>query len=164
MLVFLTEAERRIALMTAEARENGSRALGCRDRFGACDPNGTRNRMGCCGELAVAKTLGLPMSLSVNTFKEEPDFWYYGIPLEVRTSEWDGTPLFFRKGDNPEAVFVHVVQVEAECRFRINGWAYGHEIRDFGELSGDPSRPRFPALKKNQLKPLLDLLHVATTY
>lgn len=164
MVITLTSAERRIALLAAENRQLGSRTLGCRDRFGASDPHGTRNRMGCCGELAVAKALGLPMQLSVNTFKNEPDFWYYGLPLEVRTSERQGTPLFFRTGDNPQAVFVHVTQIEPETRFRINGWAYGHDIRDYGALSGDPTRPRFPALKPDQLSKLVDLMYQATQF
>lgn len=164
MLITLTTAEKQIAMLAAESRQTGSLALGCRDRFGASDPQGTRNRMGCCGELAVAKALGLPLQLSVNTFKDEPDFWYFGIPLEVRTSERQGTPLFFRTGDNPDAIFVHVTQVVEETKFHINGWAYGHSIRDNGSLSGDPSRPRFPALKPDQLNSLDNLFYQATQF
>lgn len=164
MIVNLSNAEQRIVGLFAELREEGSRTLGCTDRFGAHDPTGDRNRMGCGGELAIAKLLGLPLRLSVNTFKAEPDFWFYGIPVEVRTSEREGTPLFFRTGDNEKAVFIHVRQTIPYRQYIVKGWAWGWGILENGELSGDPRRPRFPALKETQLRPILDLIQVATKY
>lgn len=146
MVIRLEEAQREIALFYAEKRFYESARLGCKDKFGCKDPDNKLGRAGACGELAVAVFLGLPLKLTVNTFKSEPDFTYRSWPIEVRTSIKPGTPLFVRDGDKDQAVFIHLTELEHTWEYRINGWRKGWEVRRYGEKTGDPRRPLMPAM------------------
>lgn len=78
---------------------------------------------GACGELAVAKFLGIYWNGSVNTFKA-PD-----LPngIQVRTRSKHDYDLIVRTGDPDNERFILVT---GRCpEFRIQGWLYGRDAK-----------------------------------
>lgn len=76
--------------------------------------------LGACGELAVAKALGVYWPGVLGSF-EVPDVG----TIQVRTTDRPGGSLILHKDDPDNDPFVLVVGSNRE--FRIVGWLYGHE-------------------------------------
>lgn len=88
---------------------------------------------GACGEMAVARFLGLYYSGHVNTFKVGGDV---GI-LQVRTRSDHEYDLLIRPDDNENEMFMLVTGTAPE--FRLQGWLWGHEARrtEWWQTHGD---------------------------
>jgi len=101
-------------------RQLSALKAGLRDRHGINPEDGWRVHVeGACGELAVAKFLGMYWDGSVDTFKSIPDLG----PVEIRTRSKHTYDLIVRKDDDPSKVFIHVTGRVPE--FRIHGWLRG---------------------------------------
>jgi hypothetical protein len=127
---------------TCESRKQGlgddnSRGLWCDD-------------LGACGEIAVAKWLGIKYIASVNTFHEYHDVG----PLEVRAASRDSDRLILREKDKRVAdrPFVLIVK-RAPCLYRIVGWAYASGLfrEEFYTNFGVENREWVYAIPQNLL-------------
>lgn len=97
---------------------------GCGDRHGIDPEDGWRAHIeGACGELAVARFLGMYWDGSTNTFRSRPDLG----PVEVRTRSRESYDLIVRKDDDPLKIYVHVTGRAPE--FRVRGFIRGADAR-----------------------------------
>lgn len=72
-------------------------------------------------ELAVARSLGIAnFKHTVNTFKDEPDIDWNGLPIEVKRTSWIDGHLIVTPGDRDIDIAVLVL---GDCpKFRVFGW------------------------------------------
>jgi len=88
--------------------------------------DGTRDHiLGACGEIAVAKFLGVYSSLSINEFGK-PDIHVNNVSIEVRHRASTDHDLIVRRRDNPSSVFVLTRGMPPSIQ--IVGWNIGREI------------------------------------
>lgn len=78
---------------------------------------------GACGEMAVAKALGMYWGGSVNTFKASGDVG----KLEVRTRSSDDYELLVRKDDADDATYILVTGTAP--RYTVHGWLRGRDAK-----------------------------------
>jgi hypothetical protein len=121
----LTESEVRMAVAVGVQRHIESLKKGLPDKHGHSGPGWDLHIEGACGELAVARFLGLYWDGSVNTFKDGGDVQQY----QVRTSPQHTHRLIIREDDDPDAIFFFVTGM---CpRYKIRGWIRGRDaMRD----------------------------------
>ena len=119
--IVLTESEITIASTVGIKRQLECIRNKLQDKHGHDGAGWNLHVEGACGELVVAKALGLYWDGSVNTFKTGDD-----VPgLQVRTRSKDWYELIIRKDDDPDAKFVLVTGV---CPvYRIHGWMLGSD-------------------------------------
>lgn len=79
---------------------------------------------GACGEMAVAKALGVFWSASLNTFKSGGDI---GNRIQVRTRSKDYYELIVRDDDDPDHIFILATGLSPV--FKIHGWILGRDAR-----------------------------------
>lgn len=96
--------------------------------------------IGCVGELAVAKVIGVSWTGSVDTFKTEADL---GSNIQVRHRSNPAYDLIVRENDNDDDIFI-LSRGMPPGAIEISGWIRGRDakkkewIRDFGNF-GKPS-------------------------
>lgn len=95
---------------------------GLSDAHGFSGDGWSEHIEGACGELSLAKHLGVYWDGSVNTFKK-PD-----LPgIQVRTRSRDDYDLIVRKGDRDDEIFVLVT---GRCpTYTIRGWILGGDAK-----------------------------------
>ena len=80
-------------------------------------------------ELAFCNFQKAPWKPNVNGFHKEPDLWLQGVAWEVRSSKFRRAGLWVHpENDRLERAFALVVQL-SDANFRMEGWAYGEEVR-----------------------------------
>jgi hypothetical protein len=87
----------------------------------------SNNLVGCCGEMAVAKWLGVPWDATVDGFKAVAD----QSGLEVRTRTKDYYELFLRPRDPVARKYILVTRRSPHI-YMLRGWAWGGEVMDKG--------------------------------
>jgi len=95
------------------------------DRHGADPDRGWQNHVeGACGEAAYALARGLPVELTIGTFRQQADF---GDKCEVRTRSKHHYDLIVRRDDDPQKYYVLVTGVAPT--YRVHGWISGADAR-----------------------------------
>jgi hypothetical protein len=116
-------------------------------------------RLGCMGEIAVARHLGITWEGTVNTFHTRPDVG----PFDVRTTNRRNGCLIIRDNDDPDVpvVLVYGSGTNDDPVMWLVGWMYGRDARR-PEWLRDPhgKRPSWfvPAAK---LRPIPDTVRSA---
>lgn len=108
---------------------------------------------GACGELAVAKALGMYWPASINSF-HKPDL----EGIQVRLSRSERPYLIVQKNESPEDKFVLVTGTVPH--FRVIGWAFGRQVKNPLHLTSFQGRPEVYALPLSQLTPIMELKNV----
>lgn len=128
------------------------------------EPHERPHVVGKCGEVAVAKALGVPVDFNINDGDCGVDLWCCGSSVQVKTS-WKnyGTKLINtdRIGDSAYFVFCtwHAAREDFHNQVFVHGWC----ARDTVLASNKAVSPRPFASHLNyeilssKLKPLLDL-------
>lgn len=113
---------------------------------------------GACGEMALAKALGIYWDGSVGTWKADD---LPGIQVRTRSKhEWD---LLIRPGDDVAARWVLVTgKISPAGKYLVHGWIYGHEARqdEFKQTYGGRSPAWF--VPQSRLRPIETLQTEAT--
>jgi hypothetical protein len=114
--VNLTNTELMSAAMTGVIRQVASLRDGRKPGFGCADDNNWQIHIeGACGEMAVAKALGIYADLRVDSFKA-PD-----LPgIQVRTRSKHAYELIVRKNDSDNDLFILVTGVNG--KYWVRGW------------------------------------------
>lgn len=85
----------------------------------------SKHFLGACGELTVAKAMGVHWPASVNTFKSAPDI----LPnIEVRHRLKHDHDLIVRQDDNPDSVYV--LSTGDPPDMQVVGWIEGRKAMD----------------------------------
>jgi hypothetical protein len=105
---------------------------------------------GACGEMAVAKLLGLFWDGSVNTWKAND------LPgLQIRTRSRHDYDLIVRPGDSEDATWVLVT---GRCpEYRVHGWIVGRDARRAEWLRTYGGRPAAYFVPASELRPVGEL-------
>lgn len=148
-VVQLSPAEIVIATTVGAMRHSEALHSGRRERHGSTsDQDGlSKHVLGACGELAVAKVLGLYWGGDVCTFKA-PDVG----GVQVRTRSRDDYDLIVRPGDADDEVFVLVTG--SPTRLWVRGWIYGRDAKRPEFLQGYGGRPAVWFVPVDQLRPM----------
>lgn len=121
--VVLTVEERDAAVEYGEGRDRRAAAHGWKDRIG--HDFGTHPR-GRCGEVAVAKLLGLHANEDWDAFKRGGDVAGY----EVRTDNRYAGRLVFRPADPPGRIYILAVPMRKDLLpWRVWGWILGQDCK-----------------------------------
>jgi hypothetical protein len=123
---------------------------GLKHKYGMSTAGWTESIEGACGELAVAKALGIYWDGSVNTFKA-PDVGN----LQVRTRSKDHYDLIVRPEDKSEDVFVLVTGVCPD--YVVHGWTTGADAKQGCYLQTYGNRPPAYFVPKDRLSPIEEL-------
>lgn len=146
--VLLSWHEVAIASHVGWMRQIASLKSGLRDQHGYSGCGWTEHCEGACGELVVAKTLGIYWDGSVNTFKN-PD-----LPgnIDVRTRSRDDYELIVRPNDNDHSRFVLVT---GRCpKYRIVGWLHGDQAKQPEWLKNHGGRESAYFVPHSELQPI----------
>ena len=141
MLITLSDAERQIVLKEAERRQDYNNSRNIKGRNGGVEDGDLAlhyHKIGCAGEMAVAKYLGLKdyLFLDIAPLKGSCDLPYH-IDVKTRQRSWHN--LIVQKDDAMSKNF-WLVTIENK-RINLEGWIYGHEaFRD--EYIKDPAGGR----------------------
>ena len=123
---------------------------GLKHKYGMVTAGWTEGIEGACGELAVAKVLGIYWDGSVNTFKS-PDVG----DLQVRTRSKDHYDLIVRPEDSSSEIFVLVT---GTCpSYAVHGWIRGADAKQREFLKDYGNRPPAYFVPKNRLRPIEEL-------
>lgn len=106
---------------------------------------------GACGEMAVAKALGMYYGGSVNTFKTGADVGAF----EIRTRSRSDYDLLVRPDDKEDAVFIHVTGQAP--KFYVHGWLKGSEAKQPQWLQTYGGRDPAYFVPAKYLKPIDEL-------
>jgi hypothetical protein len=125
--IMLTTYEMAMAAKCGATRNICAMIKGCSNAYGLEEDYGWGKHIeGACGEIAVAKALGLFWSPTVNTFGSEPDI---KPDIEVRTRSRHDYELTIRPKDDQARRFVLVTGVAPT--FVVRGYCIGaHARRD----------------------------------
>lgn len=123
--------EAAMASEVGRMRHLASIKAGLQDAHGCTSEGWSEHIEGACGEMAVAKMLGIYWDGSVNTFKSND------LPgLQIRTRSKDDYDLIVRKHDADDSIFVLVT---GRCpSYTVRGWARAGDVkkqefeRDYG--------------------------------
>lgn len=146
--ITLTWQEAAMASEVGRLRQLASIKAGRQDRHGFAGDGWDVHIEGACGELAVAKRLGVYWDGSIDNFGG-PD-----IPggLQVRTRSQHGYELLIRPGDSDTAVWVLVT---GRCpNYRVRGWLRGSEARQPRWLKSHGNRPAAYFVPTSALHPI----------
>lgn len=121
------------------------------DRHGYEGDGWSEHIEGACGEIAVAKALGLYWNGSVDTFKLGDD-----VPgLQVRTRSRDTYELIVRPNDPDDATWVLVTG--RTPMFWIRGWIFGRDAKRQEWMQNHGGRPSAYFVPHVALRPLHEL-------
>jgi hypothetical protein len=103
-------------------RHLASIKAGLQDAHGFTGDGWSEHIEGACGEMAVAKSLGIYWDGSVNSFSADD------LPgLQIRTRSRDHYDLLVRRSDRDDAVFVLVT---GRCpNYVVHGWARAGDVK-----------------------------------
>ena len=104
------------------ARHLSALRQGLNDKYG-CDGGWQVHIEGACGEVAVAKALGVYWDGSVNTFSSRGDVGKF----QVRTRSRSDYELIVRDNDDPLSAYILVTGKSP--RFTVKGWIVGADCR-----------------------------------
>ena len=157
MIIKLQPYEWAMAASVGMRRNMSAIADGRPDQHGFIGEGWGVHIEGACGEMAVAKALGVYWDGSVNTFKG-PDVG----SIQVRTRSEDYYGLLVRAKDADDDVFVLVTGRSPE--FVIRGWLRGSEAKREEWLSSHGGRPPAYFVPQERLRPIGELhgLHHVT--
>lgn len=119
----LTPAEMLLAATTGVHRNVAAIRRGLPDVAGHSGSGWDLHVEGACGEMAVAKHLGLFWNGSINTFRSGNDVGAW----QVRTRSRADYDLVVRPNDKPENIFILVIGIAPV--FDIIGWISGSDAR-----------------------------------
>ena len=126
------------------------------DRHGCKPEDGWNMHVeGACGEMAVAKALGVYWSGSVDTFKVGGDVG----SLQVRTTRYPDGKLIVRNSDRDTDVFLLVTGENGH--YFVRGWLFGSECKRKEWHDNPGSREPAFFVPQTALNPL-DTLHSAS--
>ena len=109
---------------------------------------------GACGEIAVAKALGIYWNGSINTFKN-PDL---GTNLQIRTRSQHNWDLIVRPTEPNNHHYILVTGTSSDPEgFRIHGYITGSEAKQPQWLADHGSRPTAYFVPSTALHPLAQL-------
>jgi hypothetical protein len=152
MKVTLSNSELYLAAQIGIARQMEAMRQGKPDCHGFDGIEGwTVHIEGACGEMAVAKVLGIFWNGSLNTFKTEADV----LDLEVRTRSKDYYELLVRENDNDDAIFILVTG--RAPNFNVVGWLKGKEAKQSRWRKTHGGRPPAYFVPHKELAPIDDL-------
>lgn len=122
--ITLTAHEMLLASDVGRMRQISSLRRGLADAHGYSGDDGwTAHIEGACGELVVAKLLGLYWDGSVNTFQRGGDV----ADLQVRTRSKHYYELIVRPNDKDDARFILVTGIAPV--YRVRGWILGRDAK-----------------------------------
>jgi hypothetical protein len=123
---------------------------GKQDRHGYEGEGWSEHIEGACGELAVAKLLGVFWDGSVNTWKS------CDLPgLQIRTRSRPDYDLIVRPSDDSDSPWVLVT---GKCpKYAVRGWILGRDAKKQGWLRTYAGRPAAYFVPSNALRPLNEL-------
>ena len=132
--VTLTWHEAAMASHVGWMRQLAAIKAGKQDCHGYDGEGWSEHIEGACGEMAVAKFLGVYWDGSVNTWKAND------LPgLQIRTRSRHDYDLIVRPGDDDQAVWVLVT---GRCpEYRVHGWITGSEAKRAEWLRNYGGRP-----------------------
>lgn len=112
--------------------------------------------VGCIGEAAVSKFLGVYFGGNLCTFKR-PD-----LPgkIQVRATTNEDGHLIYRPGESLEDLYVLVIVDRAEStQCMIWGWMQGKQAKEVGEFTdfGHPDKPKAYQVLRSKLHPIESL-------
>jgi hypothetical protein len=107
---------------------------------------------GVCGEMAVAKALGIYYNGSINTFKL-PDVGR----LQVRMTPLQKGSLIVRPADPDEAIFVLVTASERGYTYTVEGWMMGRHAKQDQWRESPNGRPPAYFVPINELYDIQEL-------
>lgn len=116
----LTMSESYCAAMVGIFRNIAAIFKGRKSKFGG-DNSWQIHIEGSCGEMAVAKALGIYNPMTVNTFKDAD----LGSGIQVRTRSRHDYDLIIREGDADDEAFILVTGTFPE--YRVHGWCWGRD-------------------------------------
>lgn len=136
---------------TAQLRQAAAEQQGRPDRHGYTgDTPEALHVLGCVGELALARALGVPWEQAVNTYHSRPDVAGY----EVRCRSRHTYDLIHRADDDPTRSYALVTWERADpWRALVHGWLPGAECRrpEWEQTHGQRERAWF--IPRDQLRP-----------
>lgn len=151
MRVILTWHEAAMASDIGRLRQLSSVKSGRQDAHGYQGAGWSEHIEGACGEMAVAKALGVYWNGSIDSFQADD------LPgMQIKTRSRHDYELLVRPGDNDESVFVLVT---GQCpEYEIRGWIKGGDakrqewLRDYGGRPPAYFVPHDSLLSADQLK------------
>lgn len=149
-VVTLETYEWAMAASAGMRRQMAAVAAGLEDKHGFNGDGWGVHIEGACGEMAVAKALGIYWDGSVNTFKR-PDV----ASLQVRTRSEDWHDILVRPGDGDDDIFVLVTGRSPS--FTIQGWIRGSEAKVSEFLATHGGRPPAYFVPQKRLRPMSEL-------
>ena len=132
--ITLTWNEAAMASHVGWMRQLAAVKRGLADSHGFDGGGWTEHIEGACGELAVAKALGVYWDGSVNTFKADD------LPgIQIRTRGRHDFDLIVRPCDDDHAAWVHVT---GKCpTYKVHGWISGANAKQDKWLRNHGGRP-----------------------
>jgi hypothetical protein len=148
--VTLTWHEVLMANAVGGMRQLSAVKAGKQDRHGYDGAGWSEHIEGACGEIAVAKLLGVFWDGSVNTWKAND------LPgLQVRTRSRHDFELLVRPQDDDSTPWVLVT---GKCpEYRVRGYLYGHEAKRGEWLRSYGGRPKAYFVPHSNLRPMEEL-------
>jgi len=151
MAVTLTSFEIFQAAMIGAKRNIEAKVRRLPDRHGFTGSGWDAHIEGACGEIAVAKFLGLYWGGSVNTFKTGGDV----SGLEVRTRSESHYDLIIRDNDPPDSIYILVI---GQCpTYQVVGWVRGREGKRAEYRKTHGGRPGAYFVPQSALRPIEEL-------
>jgi hypothetical protein len=149
--VTLTPPEMSMAAQVGCARHIEALRLSLKDKHGAQEHDGWQLHIeGACGELALAKCLGVHWEGTVNTFKRGGDVG----TMQVRTRSKHDYELIVRKDDDTKAMYWLVTGTCPD--YRIHGFIRGYDAQRAEWWFRHGGREGAWFVPQNQLKPVED--------
>lgn len=150
-IVNLSWHEAAMAAEVGRMRQLASIKAGLRDAYGCKSDGWSEHIEGACGEMAVAKHLGIYWDGSVNTFSRDD------LPVcQVRTRSDHSYDLIIRPQDKDESRFVLVT---GKCpQYIVHGWIKAAEGKKPEFLREHGGRPAAYFVPKDILSPIETLL------
>lgn len=149
--IFLETKEIEKCIQMARKRNSQSRAMGLKHKYGLEEKDGlAMDVIGCKGEFAVIKYLGIKQEITINTFKNIPDVGEY----EVRSVTKPGYRLIIREKDDKEKIYILVEVGFNYCD--IVGYTKGEEALKYHKENQAGREPAW-FIPQKDLRPVTEL-------
>ena len=149
--ITLSWFEAAMASDVGRMRQLAALKKGMRDQHGYDGLGWTEHIEGACGEMCVAKHLGVYWDGSVNTFKGDD------LPggAQVRTRSRHDYELIIRPNDDPNAAYILVT---GKCpKYKIRGWIFAEDGRKDEWWKAYGGRPPAHFVPHDALRPIHEL-------
>lgn len=169
MLVYLNAKETKLILEEAERRQIINEKFHRQGARGG-PTSGPRafeaHKLGCYGEYAVAKYLGLEHCcfLEKHPVPGSPDIWNQSLPagIDVKTRSAKWHDLVIPVDDAPGKIYVMCTFVKGNLE--IHGWITGKQACNQVFLRALPGRGKRYVIPKSCLKPIDELQEIVHTF